>query len=108
MRISDWSSDVCSSDLPIRADILVGEENLGAALAHRLLGLLPDAGDRLTQRVGAIGERIGAVDLRRGSAEMALEQRPFLVGANWGLEHHHALLAGFLVQNVRQIADAGL
>src|SRR3546814_19103324 len=71
MRISDWSSDVCSSDLPIRADILVGEENLGAALAHRLLGLLPDAGDRLTQRVGAIGERIGAVELRRGSAEMA-------------------------------------
>src|SRR3546814_4866405 len=39
---------------------------------------------------------------------MALEQRPFLVGENRGLEHHHALLAGFLVQNVRQIAEAGL
>src|SRR3546814_15153906 len=33
MRISDWSSDVCSSDLPARADI--GGEDIGGGGAQR-------------------------------------------------------------------------
>src|SRR3546814_13782712 len=31
MRISDWSSDVCSSDLGPRADVVVGLATLGGA-----------------------------------------------------------------------------
>src|SRR3546814_12589649 len=38
MRISDWSSDVCSSDLTALSEILVA----GAALTH-LLGVHPEA-----------------------------------------------------------------
>src|SRR3546814_20525959 len=35
MRISDWSSDVCSSDLSIRLDIDLGEVALGDVRARR-------------------------------------------------------------------------
>src|SRR3546814_20698296 len=36
MRISDWSSDVCSSDLPVRLKLSV-EELVGRALIHQKL-----------------------------------------------------------------------
>src|SRR3546814_14662423 len=61
MRISDWSSDVCSSDLVDRLDVelLVGEEAL--LLRHRVGGHLllgPDDG-------GGDGELHGPVPLAR-------------------------------------------
>src|SRR3546814_12389964 len=34
MRISDWSSDVCSSDLTRQVDRFVDVERIGAAMAH--------------------------------------------------------------------------
>src|SRR3546814_19633716 len=39
MRISDWSSDVCSSDLVVRAHVALKElrEEFGAAITCRLL-----------------------------------------------------------------------
>src|SRR3546814_13669041 len=86
MRISDWSSDVCSSDLmhrrrgehagdrdAIRPDIFVGEENLALALAHRLFGLVADALDRGAQRLRPAPGFEGALDLGRGGGEMRLE-----------------------------------
>src|SRR3546814_18703462 len=37
MRISDWSSDVCSSDLGFEHPLLVGRRNADASVAHRQL-----------------------------------------------------------------------
>src|SRR3546814_1022041 len=36
MRISDWSSDVCSSDLPIYADIVITATGLKLAVAGKI------------------------------------------------------------------------
>src|SRR3546814_6477259 len=35
MRISDWSSDVCSSDLPLPEELLDGAGAVAQLLAHR-------------------------------------------------------------------------
>src|SRR3546814_9356493 len=52
MRMSDWSSDVCSSDLT--ADVEGAHGELGAGLADRLRG---DHADRLADvHLGAAGE----------------------------------------------------
>src|SRR3546814_15896254 len=72
MRISDWSSDVCSSDLPVL--------RLGLLLAQRL-GPVVEGGERLVEplqaaavepqrRVAEVGEE-GAVvaDHQQGAAE---------------------------------------
>src|SRR3546814_1524271 len=79
MRISDWSSDVCSSDLQalcqraqvVNGDgVVLGGEQLawgapgeGGALQHGLCRLRPDEGERGAQREGcgerAVGDRQG-------------------------------------------------
>src|SRR3546814_16770970 len=41
MRISDWSSDVCSSDLPLRDHLQRGAARGGRRAAARAPGLLP-------------------------------------------------------------------
>src|SRR3546814_19374840 len=56
MRISDWSSDVCSSDLAVRA--LQGEPG-GATVAGYRSGLSHDACRSLQHT--AVGARIGNV-----------------------------------------------
>src|SRR3546814_15175037 len=47
MRISDWSSDVCSSDLPVASH--VGQDRLGggmpACFGHAAVGLFRHPGD---------------------------------------------------------------
>src|SRR3546814_7740219 len=48
MRISDWSSDVCSSDLSYRIEggkifITSGEHDLSENIVHFVLARLPDA-----------------------------------------------------------------
>src|SRR3546814_12161967 len=64
MRISDWSSDVCSSDLSAPA-----APPPRAAIPHRTLGPLPDPQDGVEdrRRVG------GGDDIVRHDAEGALE-----------------------------------
>src|SRR3546814_13853935 len=51
MRISDWSSDVCSSDLILRRHLEVVEEHLGAGVVHHGADRLDGdaAADRLAQ-----------------------------------------------------------
>src|SRR3546814_10456023 len=57
MRISDWSSDVCSSDLPDRdAHQIVGDaERLLAAVRYR----------QMRHRGGVAGQRLGAAEADR-------------------------------------------
>src|SRR3546814_5643804 len=52
MRISDWSSDVCSSDLGQRGDVEVVEEPGGHGLGHQQVGLVVGP----SQDVAALGE----------------------------------------------------
>src|SRR3546814_18693411 len=74
MRISDWSSDVCSSDLHQRAaEPAVGREADQPVCPHRVRGLL----DPVEAEVDALALTVlpdGFVDLRRPlrSAELGL------------------------------------
>src|SRR3546814_3224333 len=61
MRISDWSSDVCSSDLTAEAVVCLaplGDRHLGVAA---LGGLGPEHGDDVLERFAAHGALLGAV-----------------------------------------------
>src|SRR3546814_4386808 len=87
MRISDWSSDVCSSDLPailplfaqplIDADLLPAIENArflgGEARLHRKVGLRQEDGVAPVARggVGCVGHGVAALKARRASAQSA-------------------------------------
>src|SRR3546814_7748467 len=73
MRISDWSSDVCSSDLRLRAQqvlragrwlieqVVAGE--LGAIRTQRVDDLLPRRGERI---LDAVAIRVQVVECARG------------------------------------------
>src|SRR3546814_12804168 len=50
LRISDWSSDVCSSDLP---DVLVPQPD---DAVQAVAGLVEEAGDRQAARGAAVGQ----------------------------------------------------
>src|SRR3546814_13562789 len=96
MRISDWSSDVCSSDLRHHDAVLAVEHLLAAAVQEEgdvrvLLGLgdaelpKPGPGDHLAEGVGEVlrredrghpgGERAGVFDHAGGDGE-AGDARP--------------------------------
>src|SRR3546814_15939815 len=70
MRISDWRSDVCSSDLPaLRATQFPLHVDVDRALAARDVIGAPDLFDRTVDRVldqflMALAARQGAIDLR--------------------------------------------
>src|SRR3546814_12872443 len=58
MRISDWSSDVCSSDLPDVVQVdqdLVGRWGLGVAVSEERLGLGDGHGQHLADVLAAEG-----------------------------------------------------
>src|SRR3546814_12465776 len=87
MRISDWSSDVCSSDLPVtphhagpRADrvaVAAGEDRGADCLA--LLGQRQDRGEARRfgwgQPVGAVAEKAPRSDKRRVGKECGSQCR---------------------------------
>src|SRR3546814_3336266 len=66
MRISDWSSDVCSSDLPdeLRHDLAIIETGL-----KKTDGALASGGaiDRLIRAVETFGFHLATLDLRQNS-----------------------------------------
>src|SRR3546814_12937105 len=82
MRISDWSSDVCSSDLTTRARVVARTEFV-EQLLHRIA--VTQARERETTvvnriRLGARNQRLGQttqlLGLRQGGLdELVLEQR---------------------------------
>src|SRR3546814_1826872 len=53
MRISDWSSDVCSSDLPVRIRAC-----RQIALRHRAISFLPERCDGLAQYSAVVSEKL--------------------------------------------------
>src|SRR3546814_11713015 len=67
MRISDWGSDVCSSDLPsaFRADLVA----IADALAEAGGGLLASSGalGRLIRDVDTFGFHLATLDLRQNA-----------------------------------------
>src|SRR3546814_15851834 len=57
MRISDWSSDVCSSDLVDTADDFFPVENVAAECSHLVLAVVPVvAGAQATFEQGTAAE----------------------------------------------------
>src|SRR3546814_19892840 len=50
MRISDWSSDVCSSDLVVPCDIFVTEATFGLPVFRH-----PPTGDEIAKLLAAVG-----------------------------------------------------
>src|SRR3546814_7038773 len=66
MRISDWSSDVCSSDLAQRAQRL----DIGGCLAHHRLGVIADDLDVTHAAAGFEGDDRGFVENDAASADV--------------------------------------
>src|SRR3546814_5409854 len=74
MRISDWSSDVCSADLP-RLDRQAGLCPFDRGAADERLALLSDPCDQRSRTyhrrlARAAGDRLGRSDVARRNAEM--------------------------------------
>ncbi len=84
------------------------EDDMGIAFAHRVLGLLADARERVLQGIRAAVHGEGAIDLDRLVAEMLAEHRVFAVGQERRFEHQHVVLRQVLVEHVVEIAEPGL
>src|SRR3546814_17520133 len=76
MRISDWSSDVCSSDFP-QED--AGDQRLGFLVPMRLAGF---AGSVIDQRVGQRHRVVGEIEAGRVKTSERVERGPRRT--NWG------------------------
>src|SRR3546814_1594008 len=113
MRISDWSSDVCSSDLA-RGDLMFALE--GADAVRRLVrqSLLPCDGRAVRRRGVAQPE----VEFRAGHHDLRVRERAFplvagvpatVVGVQVRMEDRVDLLAGHtdLLEAVPQVPAAG-
>src|SRR3546814_16952280 len=93
MRISDWSSDVCSSDLPLRGDVVrrgfggehrdvgagVGPEGDGPERRLHMAATLPAGRDAIAQVDRAVrrraGDRKSVVEGKRVSVRVDLGGR---------------------------------
>src|SRR3546814_1779066 len=93
MRISDWSSDVCSSDLP--AVIRLGQAQLG--IARKPHPVAPDG-------EAAVGVAIVQHDQRIGSgARQGYAHAPFAGGRNLALDADDLLAAFEELGRIRPI-----
>src|SRR3546814_15811539 len=100
MRISDWSSDVCSSDLGVTAALwvfgMVCAADIGAYFAGRAFG-----GARLAPRIspsktwsGLIGAMVAALLASATIGDRAgIVRLPLLLGLFVGVIAHHGDLA---------------
>src|SRR3546814_15349170 len=83
MRISDWSSDVCSSDLIALADAVGALDAGDAALrADRAIAHLAIHADLIDRRldIGAVGMAVDEHALARAPAEQLIERHPRRLG----------------------------
>src|SRR3546814_2965139 len=98
MRISDWSSDVCSSDLQVRlGDAVAGEVGLQPRGDFRPLGLVPDLlrEQLLRAHLRAVDEALLAV--LQGDVEALVRgPRGDVAAHDAGADHVHMLDAGIL------------
>src|SRR3546814_7928917 len=77
MRISDWSSDVCSSDLGLHRDLLAGQR--GPQEAHHVAG--PLVGGLERDAVPALHDHVGRrADAEREPARRRVGQRGHRLG----------------------------
>src|SRR3546814_19652029 len=98
MRISDWSSDVCSSDLPAGGLVDVAQRQR----SHVLGQACDRSGDRAQQRVSilrGVGEKEVAEDRQRAAAHDGLDPRA-------GVGHVARVLAGHALLRRQQIGRA--
>src|SRR3546814_6915621 len=112
MRISDWSSDVCSSDLVVPCDIFVTEATFGLPVFRH-----PPTGDEIAKLLAAVGAEpdrcvlVGAYAL--GKAQRVIAE---LRAAGWdapiyihgALERMCALYAdhGVVLGELRLVSEA--
>ena len=89
----------------ILADRLVGKEHLALPGANRLLRLVADAGDGGAQPLLPAVRRIGAVDLRHGPAEIALQPHPVGRGQHRRVQHQHMLVLRPFLQYVGEVGE---
>src|SRR3546814_9736284 len=80
MRISDWSSDVCSSDLA--EGIAQVDDQLGSALRLAPAGLLADAHQEMQRQRDAAAEQDGSQRQlpRHQGGDEAVDHRLYQVG----------------------------
>src|SRR3546814_1356328 len=89
MRISDWSSDVCSSDLILFGRLAFGQAGAEQVIGDALAEVLDDLRLRETVievgldfNVGIGGSRLNAVQRQKLALARALLKRPDLLVAN--------------------------
>src|SRR3546814_7898831 len=97
MRISDWSSDVCSSDLTmlggegkVRLHREIGVDQVGFAVEQDALGRLVDLGDRAEQRQAklALGFcRIGDAFVDRSEERRGGKEFVSTCRSRWSPDH---------------------
>src|SRR3546814_11622735 len=80
MRISDWSSDVCSSDLPLAPMVKEWRRDFAAGGARRDLAI---AKVMVGSGVGATIAELAAKGIVTGSAPSDDKQRRLLLATGW-------------------------
>jgi hypothetical protein len=92
---------------PVGGDRVVGQDQMRAALAHRVLGLALNPADGVAQRVGASGGVEGTVDVGRGVAHIGAHRLELGGRQHRRVELQHAALVLVLGQNISEVAEAG-
>src|SRR3546814_5633696 len=109
MRISDWSSDVCSSDLLLRQDLLVGlqAERLLVLRRYALVDQHRLTGQRIGRAVGdivvgAVGDERHQDQQARAEAEPATPARPGVLASERIATHLLLLPSCYILRTTRK------